>query len=435
MLVLLTVVGTFNFLDRMVLSLVMEPIKQEFQLSDSQLGFLSGIAFALFYAVAGVPIARWADRGNRNVIVTITTGLWSVMVVLCGLVGNFTQLLLVRVGVAIGEAGCTPPAQSLIADNFDRSERPHAMAVYWLCGPLAVIIGYLGGGWLIEYVGWRITFMVIGVLGILLALLVKITLREPRLERNKHAVKPPPSLKTVLTTFWQQRTFRYIAMAFSVSYFFSMGLGQWLPTFFMRSYGMGVGEIGTWFAMVGSCSLFGTYMGGVLITRYAAKKEALQMQACAIALGLSGLSYIMVFLSSNQYHAMAYMVAAGVMLSMTSGAVFSAIQSLVNDHMRSIALAVIFLLANLIGFGLGPLAAGLLSDLLVQTFGQDSLRYALAAFSPGFIWVGFYYWKAASTIEGDIRSVELQATSPKVADVTSELDTQNKKQSTFFGVQ
>ena len=184
LLILLTIVAAFNYVDRYVLSLMMEPIKQEFQLSDSQLGFLSGFAFALFYAVAGVPIARWADRGNRNIIVSITTGLWSVMLVLCGVVNNFTQLLLVRVGVAVGEAGCLPPAQSLIADYFDRSERPRAMAFYWLCSPLAIIIGYLGGGWLIEYVGWRFTFIVIGVPGILLALLVKFTLREPRLEQK-----------------------------------------------------------------------------------------------------------------------------------------------------------------------------------------------------------------------------------------------------------
>ena len=180
-----------------------------------------------------------------------------------------------------------------------------------------------------------------------------------------------------------------------------------VATFFIRSYGMGPGELGTWFALTwGGCGLFGTYLGGVLATRYAANKEALQMQACAFALGLAGLLYMMMFLSSDQYHAMVYMAAAGTILPMTNGVIFSAIQSLVNDHMRSVALAVIFLLANLIGFGLGPFATGLLSDQLAPTFGQESLRYALAAFSPGFIWVGFYYWKAASTIEADIRSVE-----------------------------
>ena len=150
LLIVLTVVAAFNYLDRFVLSLLLEPIKQEFKLNDSQLGFLTGFGFALFYAVAGIPIARWADRGNRNIIVAVTTGLWSAMVALCGMAGNFMQLLLARVGVAAGEAGCLPPASSLIADYFDRTERPQAMAIYWLCVPLAVVIGYMGGGGLLT---------------------------------------------------------------------------------------------------------------------------------------------------------------------------------------------------------------------------------------------------------------------------------------------
>ena len=420
LLALLTIVGTFNFLDRMVLSLVMEPIKQEFQLSDTQLGFLSGFAFALFYAVAGIPIARWADRGNRNIVVSITTGLWSIMLVLCGLVGNFTQLLLVRVGIAIGESGCLPTAQSLIADYYSRAERPRAMGIYLLCGPLAVIIGYLGGGWLIEYMGWRNTFIVIGVPGIFLALLVKFTLREPRLEQKNRMCRSQSSLRVVLTTFWQQCTFRSIVKGFVLAIFFAQGITQWLPTFFIRSYGMGVGELGSWLALVwGGGSLIGTYLGGFLAARYATHEESLQMQACALVFGLGALLYVMVFLSSNQYHAMAYMAAVGVIISLTNGAIFSAIQSLVNDRMRSTALAVIYLLANLIGFGLAPVMAGLLSDLFVPWFGQESLRYALAAFSPGFLWVGFYYWKAGNTIEADIRSIESDMSSVKVKIDTS----------------
>ena len=436
LLALLTVVGAFNFLDRVVLSLVMEPLKQELLLSDSQLGLLSGMAFALFYALAGIPIARWADRGNRNIIVSITTGLWSAMVVLCGLVGNFTQLLLIRVGVAVGESGCLPTAQSLIADYFDRAERPRAMAIYWLCGPLSVIIGYLGGGWLVDHLGWRSTFMVIGVPGILLALLARFTLREPRLEQKDRKVEQPPSFKAVLAILWQQPTFRSIAIAYSVSTFFSMGVIQWLPTFFMRSHGMGVAELGMWFALTwGLCGLLGTYLGGVIAARYASHKEALQMKACALIYSLGGLLYVMVFLQSNHHHAMFYMAAAGMIVPMCTGVTFSAIQSLVNDRMRSVALAIIFLVANLIGFGLGPLAVGLLSDLLASTFGQESLRYALAALSPGFIWVGFYYWKAASTIEIDIQSVESQADSAEIGGITPGFDTENKSQRAFLDVQ
>lgn len=410
LLILLTAIAVFNLLDRYVLSLVMEPLKQEFQLSDSDLGILSGFAFAFFYAVAGIPIARWADRGNRNTIVSLTTGMWSVLVVLFGMVGNFTQLLAVRVGVAVGEAGCMPPAQSLIADYYNRAERPHAMAIYWSCGPLAIIVGYLGGGWLVEYLGWRFTFLVIGVPGIFLALLARFTLREPRLEQEHRLVKQPPSLKVVLKTLWHQRAFQSIVIAFCVGYFFSAGIGQWMPTFFMRSHGMGAGELGTWLAFVwGGFGLIGIYLGGILVARYAANKEPLQMKACAFFYGIAGLLYMMMFLTSELYHALGYMAAAQIMISVCNGAIFSAIQTLVNQHMRSVALAFIFLLANLIGLGLGPVAIGFLSDLLNPTLELESLRYALAAFCPGLIFVSVYFWKASDTIEADIHCVESQS--------------------------
>ena len=404
---LLTVVAVFNYLDRYVFSLLLESIKQDFQLSDSQLGLLSGFAFALFYALAGIPIARWADRGNRNTVVTVTTALWSAMLVLCGLVGNYAQLLLMRVGVAVGEAGCLPPAQSLIADYFDRTERPRAMAIYWMCAPIAVIVGYLGGGWLAESVGWRMTFLVMGLPGILLAILVKFTLHEPRLEQKCTVVVEHPSFKSVLNILWRQHAFRHIVTAFCVSYFFGMGVFVWMPTFFIRSHDMETGELGTWLAFAwGVCSLFGTYLGGVLAGRYAAGKEALQMRVVALVFIFSGLLSVMLYLSSNKYSAMAFMAAVGLISALITGPVFSAIQSLVNDRMRSVALAVIFLFANLIGFGLGPLAAGVLSDLLMPMFGQESLRYALVLFSPGYLWVAYFYWKAGDTIEADIRRVE-----------------------------
>ena len=405
---LLTVAATFNYLDRYVLSLVLEPIKQEFNLSDSQLGFLTGFGFALFYAVAAIPIARWADRGNRNIIVAVTTGLWSAMLVLCGLVGNFTQLLLIRVGVAVGEAGCLPPAQSLIADYYNRAERPRALAIYWLCGPLSTIIAFMGGGWLVDHIGWRMTFIVMGVPGILLAILVKFTLREPRLAQTSTPVIQHPPFKTVFNTLWQRKAFRNITTAFCVSYFFGMGIIQWLPTFFIRSHGMEISEVGTWLAFVwGLCGLFGTYLGGALAGRYAVHREALQMRAAAFVFVLGGLLYVVIYLSPNQYIAMGLMATTGVLFTLTNGIIFSAISSLSDDRMRSVALALVFLMANLIGFGLGPIAAGVMSDLLGPLVGQESLRYTLVLLSPGYLWVAYFYWKASQTIEADIRQVEL----------------------------
>ena len=411
LLALLTTVAVFNYLDRTVLSLLLEPIKEDLELSDSELGFLTGFAFAMFYAVAGIPIARWADRSNRNTVITATTALWSVMVAVCGLVISYTQLLLVRVGVAVGEAGCVPPAQSLIADYFDRVERPRAMAVYWLCYPVSMILGYLGGGWLADSIGWRMTFVVIGVPGVLLAILVKLSLREPRLKKTETFVVEQPSLKIVLATLWQQRSFRQIVTAFCLASFFGVGVVQWLPTFFIRSHDMEISEVGLWFAFAwGVCGMFGTYLGGALATRYAANKEALQIRVLAALCVLSGLLYAMVFLSPNPYLAMGFMSIVAALFGMFNGPIFSMIQSLVIDCMRSVALALTFLFANLLGFGLGPVAVGILSDLLSPKFGHESLRYSLVLFAPGYFWLAFHYWQVGNTIEADIRRVELEVT-------------------------
>jgi len=413
LLILLTLIATFNYLDRFVLALVLEPIKQEFQLSDSQLGLLSGFAFALFYATAGIPIARWADRGNRNTIVTLTTGLWSAMVALSGLVGNFTQLLLVRVGVAVGEAGCLPTGQSLISDYFDRADRLRAMAIYWLCAPIAMIVGYFGGGWLAEAVGWRTTFILMGLPGVLLALIARLTLREPRLKKNVtigaeclSTSTEHYSFKEVLTTLWQVISFRHLVVAFCIAYFFGMGIGQWLPTFFIRSHGMSAGELGTWLALTwGVCGVPGTYLGGILASRYASKKEALQMRAIAVLFTLTTFLYALICLSPSQAISITLLGVNGFTFGLTNGVVFAAILSLVDERMRSTAMALIFLLANLVGLGLGPIAVGMLSDGLMPMYGNESLRFALVCFSPGYLWVAFHYWKASSTIEADISCV------------------------------
>src|SRR5687767_13558141 len=168
---LLTLILLFNCVDRLALGLLLQEIKIDLNLSDTQLGFLSGIAFALFYSIMGIPIARWADRGNRTVIISLTTAVWSLMVALCGAAGSFMQLMLIRIGVAIGEAGCVPPAHSLIADYFSRAERPRAVAIYMLGGPLSVIIGNFLAGWLNEFYGWRMTFAILGLPGLVLAAL------------------------------------------------------------------------------------------------------------------------------------------------------------------------------------------------------------------------------------------------------------------------
>ena len=177
---MLALVYVFNFTDRQILAILMQPIKEDLLLSDTQLGLLSGIAFALFYVTMGIPIARLADRYSRVNIISVSIFLWSLMTALSGLAGNFTQLLLARIGVGIGEAGCTPPAHSLLADYFARENRASALSIYSLGLPLGSVLGLMAGGWVAQIYGWRMAFFLVGLPGLVLALMVKFTIREPR---------------------------------------------------------------------------------------------------------------------------------------------------------------------------------------------------------------------------------------------------------------
>jgi MFS family permease len=426
LLTLLAVILAFNYVDRTILGLAMENIKADLSLSDTQLGFLTGIAFALFYAVMGIPIARWADLGNRKTIIVVTLAIWSAAAALCGLARSFIQLLLIRVALGVGEAGCVPPAHSLIADYFDRAERPRAVARYMLGGALANVIGYLLAGWLNELYGWRAMFMLLGLPGLGLAVLGFFTLREPRRRTqaredscaDRVASLPPlataavssdhPSLKEVCATLLANRTFKNLLLCFAVSAFFNSGLVQWQVVFFIRSYGLKTGELGTWFGMIyGIGALVGLYFGGELASRYAAGNERLQLRTIAILYSGVAVFSALIYLSPNYYLAFGSMALAGVGGAAANGPLFATIQTLVPERMRAMSIAILNLLANLVGMGLGPLAAGALSDGLSQWLGQESLRYALVTLCPGYFWSAWYIWRASMTVTRDLESVEI----------------------------
>ena len=402
LLVMMLIIGIISLFDRFVFAMVLEPIKQDLGLSDSQLGLMSGIAFSAFYAVAGIPIARWADRGNRISLVTFTMSLLGIMVALCGMVTNFFQLLLVRAGVAVGEAGSMPTAQSLLAEYFDRVERPKAMAIYSMFYPLSMIVGYLVGGWMVEHYGWRYTFIIMGVPPVLIALIAKFTLIEPRTDCKKTQQKP--SLFAVFQILWKKRTFRHLLMCFCLAYFFLMGTGQWLATFFIRNHGMTPAELGAWLALSwGVFGVIGNYLGGYVATRFAAGNEKRQMRALSVVFILLGLASAGSYLAKDQYVALAFVALSAFLSTLPNGPILSAIQNLVSDHMRSVTLALLLLVANLVGLGLGPLAIGVLSDCLTA-FGDESLRYALVFSTPGVLWAAVHFWQAGSHINGEITS-------------------------------
>jgi len=326
--------------------------------------------------------------------------------------------MLLRAGIGVGEAGCFPPAQSLIPDYFTRPERARATSIYMLGGPLSTVLGLLVAGWLNQLYGWRAMFMMLGLPGLALALLALLTLREPRLRRSvTTAHRPPsrsppgtsalpathPSLKGVVRTLWSNRSFRYLLFYSSVLYFLTYGMAQFQPAFLMRSFGLKTGELGTWYAIVfGLGSLFGIYGGGHLASRFARNNERLQLRVATAAYSLYALASAFVYLSSSRYVVFALLGLGTVVANLFTAPLFSILQTLVPPRMRAISIAGIFLFTNLVGVGLGPLAVGALSDALSPWVGEESLRYALLAACPGYLWGAWFLWRASQSITDDL---------------------------------
>lgn len=417
-LALLTVILLFNYVDRIALGVVLQDIKLELDLSDTQLGFLSGIAFALFYSVMGIPIGRWADRGNRVTIISLAALTWSAAVALCGTAVNFAQLMLIRIGVGVGEAGCIPPAFSLLADYFDRTRRPRAMAIYGMGGALSFIVGFFLAGWLNELYGWRVTFMVLAAPGLVLALVACLSLKEPRrmsVEQRREAeveltadtaVDSAPSIREVGLTLLHNRTFLHLVLCMSVLYLFGYGILQWIPTFFIRSYGFTSSQVGLWMAVTyGAGGLIGAYLGGEWATRCAARDERLQLRMTALMYAGAFVFQLFIYIAPSAPLALALLFLSVLAPYATNAAMFATIQGLVPERMRASAIAVFYMVANLVGMGFGPLLAGVLSDAFRSWAGEESLRYALMSLAPGYLWGCWHAWRASRSVMNDLDGV------------------------------
>ena len=269
-LVLLTLVYALNFIDRQILVILQESIKVDMDLSDSQLGLLTGFAFAIFYVSVGIPIARWADVGNRRNIVSLAVAVWSGMTALSGFTQNFWQLLMARIGVGVGEAGGSPPSHSMISDYYPVEQRGSALSFYSTGVYLGILFGFLIGGWINSEFGWRMAFFVVGVPGFLVALLVRLTIREPvRGGLEGRALEAPATFGETLRTLKGFGSFKLFAVAAGLNAFSSYGIGNFTPSFLIRSHGFTSLEVGTSLALItGIGGALGTYMGGVLADRY-----------------------------------------------------------------------------------------------------------------------------------------------------------------------
>lgn len=414
MLTILAVVYAFHFIDRNVVTLLIEDIKADMQLSDTQVGLLTGMAFAFFYSILGIPIARWADRGNRITIISLSTALWSAMVLCCGFAVTYLQLLLARVGAAVGEAGCVPPAHSLIADYYDRRERARALSLYMVGGQASIILSSAAAGWLNHFYGWRVAFLVLGAPGLLLALLVRFALHEPRLVATPARSKPPIAAAPAgygpeFRALWRQLAYRHLTAALAIIHLFGFGIGQWVPPFLIRSYGIDTGELGSWYGLIwGVGGALGTFAGGYLVNRYAADKERLQLKIIAGLLGAFIPLYIGIYLVNTLNVVFGLMAVAALLLTAMYGPLFALVQQVVAPNMRALAIAVVLMLANLIGMGLGPVAVGVLSDFLAPRLGDESLRVALVIWTPGYLWAAFHLLRACRYVRDDIESSRVE---------------------------
>lgn len=406
-LVVLTLVYTFNFIDRQLLSILQESIKLDLSLSDSQLGLLTGFAFAMFYVTAGIPIARFADRSNRRNIVAVSVGLWSFMTAISGFVQNYGQLLAARVGVGVGEAGGSPPSHSIVSDIFPPEKRASALAFYSTGVNLGILFGFLFGGWLNEFFGWRIAFMVVGIPGILLAILVRTTVREPvrGLMENRTASEVQVPFKEVISLLWKRKTFRHMAFACGLNAFAGYGTVNWIASFFIRSHEMSTGELGTWLALsTGLFGAIGVLVGGILGDKLGKRDKRWYQWVPGLATILCVPAMLVVFFTTNQYVALLFVFIPGTLQNVYLGNSIATTHALVGLRWRSTASAILLLIINIVGLGLGPFAVGYLSDMLAPSMGIESLRYSMAILLPTvMVWSSIHFYLASRTLREDLK--------------------------------
>lgn len=389
---ILIVVYTFNFIDRQIVGILAVPIKADLGLTDTQLGLMGGLAFALFYTALGIPVAMLADRWSRTWIMTIALTLWSAMTAVCGLAQNFWQLFLARLGVGVGEAGGVAPAYSLISDYFPSHQRARALSAYSFGIPIGSALGILFGGIIATKIDWRFAFFAVGLAGIVIAPIFKLTVAEPRRGQYDRFGSdiPAASLQDILRTLVQKPSFWIMSLGAASSSMMGYGLFFWLPSFFVRSFGLTLLDASLFYGailLVGG--LAGTWLGGSLADKFGAGRRGAYVVIPAIAFIATVPFYMMAILSPSlmlTFFAMLIPTALGLAWL---GPVLSAIQHVVPPHMRATASAIFLFINNLIGLGAGTVALGFLSDNLQARFGDDSLKYAILAGT------GFYLIAAA----------------------------------------
>jgi len=403
----LFLIGSFNYIDRQSLAILQIPIKRDLGLSDTELGALTGLAFALLYSTLALPIARLADRSKRTLLIAAALGIWSLMTAASGLAISFLTLTLLRMGVAFGEAGCVPATHSLISDYFARKQRATAIGIWTLSFPLGTMLGFVAGGWLSTAFNWRAAFMILGIGGLCLLPPVLLTLREPQ----RGATDPAgvsvqqPSWRAAVRTLWSLRAFRHATLAGALVDYTLYATLNWNAPFYNRVFGLSTNEIAGHLALLsGLGGGLGVYLGGVVADRLARRDARWYMWVPALAAIVAVPLMLLQYFTHNPALSLLAGFLPATLLSSFLAPLVATAQSLVSANLRAFTSAVLVLLVNIVGLGLGPLVTGMLSDFLVSTYGltHDSLRYAIAASAVFAVWGAAHFARAGHFLRDEL---------------------------------
>src|SRR4051794_10546063 len=402
-LALLIVVYALNFLDRTIFNVLIEPIKKEFSLSDTTMGLLAGFGFVLFYSLLGIPIARVADRLNRRNIVAIAFAFWSAMTFLCGIASSVATLAMARIGVGIGESAGTPASQSMIADLFNKNERPRALGVFAIGTYLGVFLGYFIGGYVNQHYGWRMAFFAAGLPGIALAAVLWLTVSEPKRGGMAETFTPEP-IGPTLGFLASQRTFVIVLIGFCLTTYTNYATAVWIPPFLARIHHLTSAEIGTYAGTFkGLCGMAGTLTGGLVVAHISSRDDRWKLWAPAITSGLAGPVFAVCMLTPDFTTMVAALALASFLVGFHLGPIFAIAQTVARPSMRALASAIMLLMAAGFGQGVGPLAVGMLNDALKNDYGAQAVRYwLLSAAVTTTLGALLFIW-AARSIRGDIQ--------------------------------
>ena len=407
-LALLALVYIFSFIDRQVLSILLEPIKQEFGASDTQMGLLTGLAFGLIYALLGIPVGRLADTKNRRNIVALCCGIWSLATAACGFATQYWHMLAARMSVAVGEAGGMAPSISIVSDSYPPKMRSFAISLFMMGPNLGTLLGLVIGGMVAQYYGWRSVFLAFGIPGVILAVLVYLFVKEP-VRGAYEAPRPAAAAKEAREPMLKQvgrlmgmKPLRYICLACGMAGVAGYGYGVWAPSFFIRIHGMSIAHAGLVFGVAsGSGAVLGAMFCGWLSDKLTQRDARWQLRLgaigtlCAVPAGLAvffwPVSDFWMLGSIKVPFAMLFAIIFGFFGAWFATLSYSAVSQMVNANERSVAAALLNLFITLLGVGAGPLVTGILSDYFAKTHGTDGLRWALSGVTCMFLFTVLFF--------------------------------------------